>query len=105
MMAGHNCYLELFQYSSPAQTAPQPGQYLAHEPGIRHIAFYVDDVKKEFERVVGAGAEPLGELVDGATAVYVRDPFGNIIELAEVPNPQENPTTLPGVGSLGVFGG
>lgn len=105
MMAGHNCYLELFQYSSPAQTATPPGAFLAHEPGIRHIAFYVDDVGKEFERVVGAGAEPLGELVEGATAVYLRDPFGNIIELAEVPNPQENPTTLPGVASLGEFGG
>lgn len=104
MLAGHNCYLELFQYSSPQLTASPPGQYLAHEPGIRHIAFYVDDVKKEFERFLSVGGEALGELVEGATAVYGRDPFGNIIELAEIPNPQENPTTLPGVDKLSDFG-
>ena len=104
MLAGHNCFLELFQYSSPAQTASPPGQFLAHEPGIRHIAFYVDDVKKEFQRFLSVGGEPLGELVEGATAIYGRDPFGNIIELAEVPNPQENPTTLPGVSRLSDFG-
>ena len=105
MLAGHNCYLELFQYSSPAQSAPPPDSHLAHEPGIRHIAFYVDDVKKEYERVMSAGGESLGELFEGATAVYVRDPFGNIIELAEIPNPQENPTTLAGVAKLDDFGG
>jgi glyoxylase I family protein len=105
MLTGHNCYLELFQYSAPAQTVSPPGQFLAHEPGIRHIAFYVDDVKKEFERFLSVGGQPLGELVEGATAVYGRDPFGNIIELAEIPNSQENPTTLPGVDKLSDFGG
>jgi catechol 2,3-dioxygenase-like lactoylglutathione lyase family enzyme len=87
MLAGHNCYLELFEYKSPAQTAR------------------LDDVKNEFERFLSVGGEPLGELVEGATAVYGRDPFGNIIELAEIPNPQENPTQLPGVNKLGDFGG
>jgi catechol 2,3-dioxygenase-like lactoylglutathione lyase family enzyme len=105
MLAGHNCYLELFEYRSPAQTARPPGDFLAHEPGIRHIAFYVDDVRKEFERFLSVGGQPLGELVEGATAVYGRDPFGNIIELAEIPNPQENPTELPGVDKLSNFGG
>jgi catechol 2,3-dioxygenase-like lactoylglutathione lyase family enzyme len=104
MLAGHNCYLELFEYSSPQQTAPPPEQFLAHEPGIRHIAFYVDDVRRQFERFLSVGGQPLGELVEGATAVYGRDPFGNIIELAEIPNPQEDPTTLPGVDKLGDFG-
>lgn len=105
MLAGHNCHLELFEFKSPQQTAPPPHQFLANEVGIRHIAFYVDDVKKEFERFLSVGGEPLGELVEGATAVYGRDPFGNIIELAEIPNPQENPTELPGVNKLGDFGG
>jgi catechol 2,3-dioxygenase-like lactoylglutathione lyase family enzyme len=104
MLAGHNCYLELFEYSSPTQTADPPDAFLAHEPGIRHIAFYVDDVKKEFERFLSVGGKALGELVDGATAVYVRDPFGNIIELAEIPNPKDNPTELPGVAKLSDFG-
>lgn len=105
MMAGHNCYLELFEYRAPAQTAPAPDRYLAHETGIRHIAFYVDDVKKEFARLLSLGGSKLGEIVEGATAVYARDPFGNIIELCEIPNEQENPTQLPGVNKLGEFGG
>jgi catechol 2,3-dioxygenase-like lactoylglutathione lyase family enzyme len=104
MLAGHNCYLELFEFKSPTQTAEPPGAFLAHEPGIRHIAFYVDDVRKEFERFLSVGGHALGELVEGASAVYGRDPFGNIIELAEIPNPKENPTELPGVDKLGEFG-
>jgi len=105
MMAGHNCFLEMFEYAAPRQDASAPGTHLAHEPGIRHIAFYVDDVRKEFERLLALGGSALGELVGGATAIYARDPFGNIIELCEVPNPQENPTMLPGVSSNGTFGG
>jgi catechol 2,3-dioxygenase-like lactoylglutathione lyase family enzyme len=105
MMAGHNCYLEIFEYSSPAPTARAPGEFLAHEPGIRHIAFYVDDVRKEFERFLGLGGSKLGELVEGVTVVYGRDPFGNIIELCEIPSEEENPTQLPGVNSLGEFKG
>ena len=64
MLAGHNCYLELFEYKSPKQTAEPPGAFLAHEPGIRHIAFYVDDVRKEFERFLSVGGQALGELVE-----------------------------------------
>jgi catechol 2,3-dioxygenase-like lactoylglutathione lyase family enzyme len=104
-MAGHNCFLEIFEYTSPEQTAPAPTTYLAHESGIRHLAFYVDDVKKEFDRLLTLGGEKLGECFDGAAAVYARDPFGNIIELAEIPGPEENPTNLPGVNILDGFEG
>jgi catechol 2,3-dioxygenase-like lactoylglutathione lyase family enzyme len=105
MLAGHNCFLELFEYSSPEQTATAPQSYLAHEPGIRHLAFYVDDVKRELDRLLALGGGQLGEVVDGAAAVYARDPFGNIIELCEIPKPEEDPTRLPGVDRLGVFEG
>jgi hypothetical protein len=44
--------------------------------------------------------EPAGDDQAGY-AVYCRDPFGNIIELAEIPSPTESPLTLPGVTSLG----
>ena len=42
-------------------------QFLAHEAGIRRTAFYVGDVKNEFERIPSAGGESLGELSEGAT--------------------------------------
>jgi len=105
MMAGHNCFLELFEYQAPEQTAPPPETFLAHETGIRHIAFYVDDVKKEFERLLALGGSKLGEAVEGAAAVYARDPLGNIIELATIPGGEEHPTKLSGVNKLDEFAG
>ena len=45
------------------------------------------------------------QLLGGDYMAVITPSFGNIIELADVPNPQENPTMLPGVGSLGEFGG
>lgn len=105
MMAGHNCFLELFEYRAPEQTIPAPDRFLAHEMGIRHIAFYVDDVKKEFERLLSLGGSTLGEIVEGGTAVYARDPFGNMIELCEIPGGDEHPTALAGISKLDEFAG
>ncbi|MEH6577906.1 MAG: VOC family protein [Amphritea sp.] len=108
MMRGHNCFLELWQYSAPQQSAPAPEEHLAHELGIRHLAFYVDDCRKEYQRLLDLGGQPLGEPVGEpgqGSAVYCRDPFGNIIELAEIPSPAELPTVLPGVDRLDNFEG
>lgn len=108
MMKGHNCFLELWQYSSPTQSVEQPGKLGAQELGIRHLAFYVDDCRHEYERLLDLGGQVLGEPVASENGVYVaycRDPFGNIIELCEIPVPEENPTRLPGVDKLGNFSG
>lgn len=102
MMAGHNCFLELFTFNAPSQTAPSPQNLGVQEQGIRHLAFYVDDVIKESERFISLGGQAHGEPQGGA--VYLRDPFGNIIELCEIPNPEENPTKLPGVNTLSQYG-
>ncbi len=103
MMAGHNCYLELFEYSSPESNAPEPAALGPHDTGIRHLAFYVDDCRAEFDRCIGLGATALGTppaRETGLNAVYLRDPCGNIIELCEIPTPEENPTNLPGISAL-----
>jgi catechol 2,3-dioxygenase-like lactoylglutathione lyase family enzyme len=108
MLKGHNCYLELFEYSAPLQLAEMPGQFEAHELGIRHIAFYVDDVKAEYQRLQQLGGQELGQPTgsdDSGFVVYARDPFGNIIELCEIPCPEESPDTLPGVSCLGDYQG
>lgn len=105
MLAGHNCFLELWQYDSPpAETLPLSR---AHQPGIRHIAFYVDDCRAEHQRLLSLGGQALGEpteVAEGIWAVYARDPFGNIVELCEVAKPEEHPLRLPGVASLGQYG-
>ena len=105
LLSGHNCHLEIFEYSSPEQTISTPDNFLSHETGIRHIAFYVDDPQKELERMISLGGSALGSLPEGGGAVYGRDPFGNIIELAKVPSPEENPENLPGVSRLDNYEG
>jgi catechol 2,3-dioxygenase-like lactoylglutathione lyase family enzyme len=78
----------------------------ADSPGIRHLAFYVDDCKAEYQRLKDLGGIALGEPAgddQSGYAVYCRDPFGNIIELAEIPSPNESPLILPGVSSLGKY--
>ena len=106
MMKGHNCFLELFEYDSPSTEAMSALNSNADTPGIRHLAFYVDDCKAEYQRLKDLGGIALGEPAgddQSGYAVYCRDPFGNIIELAEIPSPEESPLILPGVSSLGRF--
>lgn len=102
MLAGHNCFLELFQFEKPEATGPAPQELLAHELGIRHLSFFVDDIEAEYDRLVALGASPLGtpQKSKGIPAVYLRDPEGNIVELAEVPHPAEDLRQLPGVNKL-----
>jgi len=102
MLAGHNCYLELFRFDAPSNKAPSPHTFDAAGLGLRHLCFYTDDVEQEYQRVLDLGGLPLGtpqkEL--GVTAVYLRDPEGNIIELAEFPCESEDLRNLPGVSTL-----
>ena len=103
MMAGHNCFLELFEFDAPTQRGPAPQELGPHERGIRHISFYVDDCRAEYQRCLELGGQPLGAPAppdSGLNAVYMRDPSGNIIELCEVPSPEEEPTLLPGIARL-----
>jgi len=103
MMKGHNCYLELFEFSAPEPTEAVTHLPSADEPGIRHLAFFVDDCWAEYERLQELGGIAMGVPAgddEHGFAVYCRDPFGNIIELAEIPDPAECPTRLPGVSCL-----
>lgn len=76
--------IEIFTYGEhEPQTVPP-----ANRLGFAHIAFAVDDVSAALERLLAAGGSTVGELVEadvaGAghlTAVYARDPEGNIVEL------------------------
>lgn len=107
-LAGHNCYLELFEFSAPARVGPPPGKLGPHAHGIRHLAFFVDDCRAEYQRLLDLGGEMLGEPTDigeGVHAVYCRDPFGNIIELAEPPTREEDLRNLPGIDSLADYKG
>jgi len=88
MLQGANCYLEIFEYSAPVSDA-SPAVRGANDLGIRHLCFEVDDVALAAVKVVALGGSKINDPVTndaGITAVYCRDPFGNLLELvAPVP--------------------
>ena len=76
---------EVVRFGSPAASAREAAP-AANRPGLRHVAFKVDDVRGVVDRVRAAGWETVGEIVDyeGAFLLcYVRGPEGLIVELAE----------------------
>jgi catechol 2,3-dioxygenase-like lactoylglutathione lyase family enzyme len=80
-----NGRLELIQFHAPSyqgDNLPTP----ANTPGIRHIAFVVEDIDAVVARLRARGAELVGEVEryeDAFRLCYVRGPEGIIIELAE----------------------
>ena len=80
-----NCRLELIKFQSPSDQGDN-GHASANKPGIRHIAFAVEDIEAVVARLRARGAELVGELVsyeDSYWLCYVRGPEGIIVELAE----------------------
>jgi catechol 2,3-dioxygenase-like lactoylglutathione lyase family enzyme len=77
--------LELSKFHSP----PTPGgnrHAPANTPGIRHVAFAVEDIDAAVAGLRARGAELVGELEryeDSYRLCYVRGPEGIIVELAE----------------------
>ncbi|MBV9817401.1 MAG: VOC family protein [Solirubrobacterales bacterium] len=77
--------LEVVRFHSPYAGAHEPAP-AANRPGLRHIAFTVDDVHGVVARVREAGWETVGEIVDYESIYllcYVRGPEGLIVELAQ----------------------
>jgi catechol 2,3-dioxygenase-like lactoylglutathione lyase family enzyme len=87
LMPGHGeegPTLEIFAYEPAGAGELGP----IHRPGLGHLAFHVDDVEAVRSRVLAHGGQAIGEVVrrdypalGRLTAVYVRDPEGNPIEL------------------------
>jgi glyoxylase I family protein len=81
-----NMNMEVFCYTHPT---PRPGERRpACDVGIRHIAFDVQDIHAEYERLSAAGVEfisPPQYLQGGeCTSCYFYDPDGNIVEMQEI---------------------
>ncbi|HEX6461249.1 MAG TPA: VOC family protein [Thermoleophilaceae bacterium] len=76
---------EVVRFRSPAAGTGEPAPP-ANRPGLRHIAFKVDDVRGVVDRVRAAGWQTVGEIVNFENTFllcYVRGPEGLIVELAE----------------------
>jgi catechol 2,3-dioxygenase-like lactoylglutathione lyase family enzyme len=77
---------EVVRFLSPSAGAQELASPAANRPGLRHVAFTVDDVRGVVDRVREAGWETVGEIVDFENTFllcYVRGPEGLIVELAE----------------------
>jgi len=82
--------LEVVRFHSPTAGAQEPAP-AANRPGLRHVAYKVDDVRGVADRIREAGWETVGEIVDFentfllcyALLCYARRPEGLIAELAE----------------------
>jgi catechol 2,3-dioxygenase-like lactoylglutathione lyase family enzyme len=77
--------LELVRFHAPA--GPGGDRHApANTPGIRHVAFAVDDIDAVVAGLRSRGVELVGEVVryqDSYRLCYVRGPEGIIVELAE----------------------
>jgi catechol 2,3-dioxygenase-like lactoylglutathione lyase family enzyme len=77
--------IELVKFHSPPIQDGDP-HAPANTPGIRHLAFLVEDIDAVVAGLRARGTELVGELVryeDSYRLCYVRGPEGIIVELAE----------------------
>ena len=80
-----NGRLELVKFHSPS-SQDDIGHAPANAPGIRHIAFVVEDIDAVVAGLRAHGGELVGEVEryeDIFRLCYIRGPAGIIIELAE----------------------
>lgn len=82
--------LEIFQYRQGAEEAAAAEGLppAINRPGLAHIAFQVNDVQHYLDKLLQHGGAKVGQTIEKEiqgvgrlTAVYARDPEGNIIEI------------------------
>ena len=89
MMKAHNCFIELFEWTSPAGKPLEPLR--PHDFGYTHFMVDVSDIDAEYARLSELGmtfVHPSAVRHGNNASVYGQDPDGNIIELGEIPEGQ-----------------
>ena len=89
MLRGANTHIELFEYVEP-RGKDQVFDHPMNDHGITHFCLQVTDIQTEYERLKDAGmtfhCEP--QVMGKTAATYGRDPFGNVIEIYEINDPE-----------------
>ena len=83
--AGGNMMLEI--YHNPPDAVPD---YSSMDPLLLHISFMVDNVKSIREKLITAGATPVGEITitsSGDELAMLRDPWGVAIQFVKRTKP------------------
>ncbi|CAG5069298.1 hypothetical protein DYBT9623_02034 [Dyadobacter sp. CECT 9623] len=82
-----NIYLEIFppEEDRPYAMSEADGP---HYPGLRHIAFSVDDIDEKVksmgeDAVITLGPLHFDDVIEGWKTVWLKDPEGNIIEITQ----------------------
>jgi len=84
MLKTSNAFVELWEYSNPT---PEDLRSRPCDYGYPHLALQVDDIESEYSRLQEHGMKFVGDVVhfgDDASAIYGRDPCGNVVELYEI---------------------
>ncbi|KAL6249678.1 hypothetical protein RBB50_003533 [Rhinocladiella similis] len=90
LSAGNNVGLELFEFINPPYTgaaAPGWNREKYTRGGVFHFCFTDPDPLATLERAVKLGAKQVGQAItqtDDQIALYLQDPWGNVIELLTV---------------------
>ncbi|CAL29327.1 VOC family protein [Staphylococcus carnosus] len=90
LVFGNGPNIEMFEFANAQQRSAESLQDI----GFTHIAFYVDNFESALEQVIEAGGEPISEPhfntryedTSGNQTVYIKAPWGSLIELQTVPN-------------------
>ena len=80
-----NLFIELFEFHSPAPREIDRGM---NDFGMTHLSFEVENVHEAFVALKAHGIEWHSDPIDagdGYLMTYGRDPFGNVIEIQQVP--------------------
>jgi catechol 2,3-dioxygenase-like lactoylglutathione lyase family enzyme len=83
LLKGPNIRVELFEFAHPSPKVADPHRPVC-DRGITHFCIEVSDVSTMYDRLRAAGVPFHSAPVDfsgEATAVYGRDPDGNVFEL------------------------
>ncbi|MFN3232953.1 MAG: VOC family protein [Alphaproteobacteria bacterium] len=106
MLRGANICIEIWCYRTP-ESRYEPGDRVAADHGYTHLCFTVSDFEAVLEKFLAAGGsliKPLTNARPGGSRIhYCRDPFGNIIELLQMPK-GGGLESLEGIAKEGVYG-
>lgn len=90
----HNFYFEIFP-SEEVRPCPMAEADGPHYPGLRHMAFSVDDIDAKLEEMgtdarITLGPLHFDDVIEGWKTVWIKDPEGNIIEITQGYRDQED---------------
>ena len=84
MLRAGTCYLEMFQFNSPAPVSERPLR--PFDKGYTHFCVDVTDIEQEYGRLRALGmtfGHPSPIDMGHVKSIYGRDPEGNVIELQQ----------------------